>query len=82
MRRFEGFGYRIIPHWKDLLVSGGVLLIIGILVIPIGLGTGFLQIANKWPRALDGKKEMERWRELSSSPVYCHHSSFITINLS
>jgi membrane protease YdiL (CAAX protease family) len=50
---FAGFGYRLIPHWIDLLVAFGGLLFIGVLAIPIGLSTGFLQFAQSWPSFID-----------------------------
>lgn len=45
IRKFEGVNYRLIPHWKDPAVALGSLLVLGIIIIPLGLLTGFL----KWP---------------------------------
>ena len=45
IRQFPGFGYRLTPRWKDILI--GVLMIIPIFVlaVPIGLSTDFLRFS-------------------------------------
>ena len=38
-----GFGYRLIPSWKDILIAGIFLVLLGVPVIPLGLLSGFLE---------------------------------------
>lgn len=39
-----GFGYRLIPTWKDFLIGFLFAVLLGIPIIPLGLWTGFLNL--------------------------------------
>ena len=39
---YIGFGYRLIPTWKDILIAFIFLVFLGIPIIPLGLLSGFL----------------------------------------
>jgi hypothetical protein len=41
-RKLEGFSYRLVPHWKDIVVGVSLSLIFWIIVTPLGLVAGFL----------------------------------------
>ena len=43
IRRYEDVNYRLIPHWKDLVMALLCLLFYGLTIVPIGLLTKFLK---------------------------------------
>jgi len=47
LRDLPGFGYRLVPTFKDVYIGVGALLALAAVVVPLGLLTGFLQ----WPPA-------------------------------
>jgi len=53
-RDFRGFGYRLIPNWKDPLIGIGVLIPLLGIIVPLGILSGFLHWPpSETPSALD-----------------------------
>eukprot|EP01104_Vermistella_antarctica_P000619 TRINITY_DN1076_c0_g1_i1.p1 TRINITY_DN1076_c0_g1~~TRINITY_DN1076_c0_g1_i1.p1 ORF type:complete len:476 (+),score=125.68 TRINITY_DN1076_c0_g1_i1:164-1591(+) len=49
---FPSFGYRLVPHWRDIIIAICSLAVVLVVVVPIGILTGFLSKPTHWPPLL------------------------------